>query len=499
MSIGIIGGGLAGLTTAYRLARRGISSVIYEASERLGGRVRSATFENGQVYEKGGEYIDSDHREIRRLIQTLGLRLVVADAGGNDIYQVIDYDAPENPYVPYTYQEASADYRIIYNQISSDAWEAYPGKSFVPNDKSRELDQLSVEEYIDRLCSVLRPDGDGAKSKFAQCLKVAYTIQFGAEPKIQSSLNLVFMLGFGKLRPFNWFGPSDEKYNVLGGCERLVDRLKEEIDRTGIVEIYLNTNVTEIERLPDKSYELTTSRGKRIFRRIVSAVPFSQYQINADYSNPVIDISKAQLSPLKLYTIQNLKMNNNAKFNIQFRTKFWRNFGLNGNIYSTSDPRTTGTEESFQNTWDVSADQPEVTGILCNYTGGNYALKFETTESMPRGKRMAYTRAMLNDFLSKLEPIIPGGTDQVIEADIINWSDNQWVRGSYSLYTIGQYASGETPFAGTEWFAEPREENSVRDRNFHFAGEQTEFDFQGYLEGAIVSGNRVADEIISNL
>uniref|UniRef100_A0A6C0IYE0 Amine oxidase domain-containing protein n=1 Tax=viral metagenome TaxID=1070528 RepID=A0A6C0IYE0_9ZZZZ len=33
-------------------------------------------------------------------------------------------------------------------------------------------------------------------------------------------------------------------------------------------------------------------------------------------------------------------------------------------------------------------------------------------------------------------------------------------------------------------------------RNCHFAGEHTSFDYQGYMNGAVVSGNRVAEEIL---
>jgi monoamine oxidase len=59
--VGIIGGGLAGLTCAYRLSQVGIPSILFEGSSRLGGRCFSGKFPNGQTYEHGGEYIDSYH------------------------------------------------------------------------------------------------------------------------------------------------------------------------------------------------------------------------------------------------------------------------------------------------------------------------------------------------------------------------------------------------------------------------------------------------------
>ena len=64
--IAVVGGGLAGLTCAYRLAQAGYVSRVYEAADRLGGRcwsLRSA-FDEDQLVERGGELIDSGaHRD----------------------------------------------------------------------------------------------------------------------------------------------------------------------------------------------------------------------------------------------------------------------------------------------------------------------------------------------------------------------------------------------------------------------------------------------------
>ncbi|MBM7653505.1 NAD(P)-binding protein [Neobacillus cucumis] len=67
--IAIVGGGLAGLTCAYRLKQAGYSSEIYEASNRLGGRcwtIRNHV-DQGQIAEHGGELIDQGHKQVRQL------------------------------------------------------------------------------------------------------------------------------------------------------------------------------------------------------------------------------------------------------------------------------------------------------------------------------------------------------------------------------------------------------------------------------------------------
>lgn len=53
-SVVVAGAGLAGLTAAYRLTRAGHSVTVLEARDRVGGRVRSVTLENGAVGELGG-------------------------------------------------------------------------------------------------------------------------------------------------------------------------------------------------------------------------------------------------------------------------------------------------------------------------------------------------------------------------------------------------------------------------------------------------------------
>jgi monoamine oxidase len=67
-----------------------------------------------------------------------------------------------------------------------------------------------------------------------------------------------------------------------------------------------------------------------------------------------------------------------------------------------------------------------------------------------------------------------------------DWQTNPWTLGSYSFWRVGQY----TAIAGVE---------GERENNCHFAGEHTSIDFQGYLNGAVESGERAAAEIYAAL
>lgn len=66
------------------------------------------------------------------------------------------------------------------------------------------------------------------------------------------------------------------------------------------------------------------------------------------------------------------------------------------------------------------------------------------------------------------------------------WDRYPWSLGSYALLKPGQY----TAFRGVE--AEPA-------GHVYFAGEHTSADWQGYLNGAVESGQRAAGEVLASL
>jgi monoamine oxidase len=451
----VVGAGLAGLTCAYRLKQAGVTATVYEASTRLGGRCWTGRgdFSAGQIYEHGGELIDQGHTQIRQLAQELGLRLDnLHRAEANDTEPVYDFDGG-----PYTYGEASDDLNGIYQKLHRDLSEAsYPTLFDSYTTRGFELDHMSIVDWIEESVP------GGISSKLGQLLEVAYVIEYGAEANVQSSLNLLYLLGYSGQGQFNVFGKSNEKYHVRGGNDQITTLMAAAIAS----QIEVAHELVSIKLAADgRSYSLTFRTGsvtKTVAAdRVVLALPFSILRSSVNYK-------QAGFEPLKVTAIEKVGMGTNSKLHLQFDRRHWRGLRCNGDTFA---------DTGYQSTWEVTRAQAGDPGILVDYTGGTIG------DSFGPGTATPYALS----FLSQIEPVLPGLTDHWNGlATLDSWPDYEWTRGSYSYWKVGQY----TKFAGIE---------RKRQGNCHFAGEHTSIDFQGYLNGAVESGERAAGEILGDL
>src|SRR5829696_9022542 len=449
----IVGAGLAGLTCAYRLEQAGVTAELHEASDRLGGRCWSirGAFAPGLVAEHGGELIDTGHIELRQLAKQLDLtldNLLQAETNGTEPLYYFDGR-------PYTFAEASEDYNAVYQKVHKDVSAAsYPTTYAISTPRGRELDAMTITEWIQESVP-----GGGA-SRFGQLLDVAYTIEFGAECDQQSALNLLYLLGYSGQGKLRLFGPSNEKFHVRGGNDQLVQAMAATLDG----QITRGSELVAIRLTAGGRYALTFADGATTTSvtadRVVLALPFSLLRS--------VDCSKAGFDTRKMRAIRELPMGTNSKLNVGFKTRHWRSLGNNGDTYA---------DTGYQATWEVSRAQPGTPGILVDYTGGKIGASFGSGTPADRAKR----------FLAQIEPVLPGITGQWDgRATVDFWPGYKWTKGSYSYYKPGQY----TRFGG----AEPEISGAC-----HFAGEHTTQDFQGYLQGAVVSGQRAAEEVLDAL
>src|SRR5690348_1533975 len=471
--IAIIGGGISGLTAALTLQDAGITSTVFEASSRVGGRMHSDTTSwlNAQTTEHCGELIDSKHKTILGLASRFKLNVV--DLIAAEPVQSTDTDFFFGHY--YTQTQANNDFNPVWNAVKKDLGSApFPTQYNTFTQAGFDLDHLSLFDWIET-----RVPG-GHTSNMGQILDVAYNIEYGNVTTEQSSLNLVYLLGFQPVPGnFRIFGASDERYHIAGGNEQLPRAIAASL-APGTVQ--LNTALTGIVHNSDSTYSLTTRTGNvsttRTFDRVIMTIPFSVLRtiLTSDRA-----YRAAGFTPLKQTAITQLGYGKNAKLQLQFNSRWWTSgpWGIgNGNTYS---------DTGYQNTWEATRAQDGATGILVDYTGGGVPLaSFGGDPTNPNTvAKFAQT------FLSQIEPVFPGITAQWNgKATLDVPLANPFLLGSYSYWKVGQY----TLFSGYEMARQP---DPVTGK-CHFAGEHCSTNFQGFMEGGAEEGQRAANEILSD-
>lgn len=472
--IAIIGGGIAGLNAALTLQDAGITSTVYEASGRVGGRMHSDTTSwlNGQTTEHCGELIDTKHKTILSLANRFNLP--TADLIGAEPVHSTDTDFFFGSY--YTQAQANADFGPVWNAVKSDLTEArFPALYNSFTQAAYNLDQMSLYNWIET-----RVPG-GHTSNMGQLLDVAYNIEYGNVTQQQSSLNLVYLLGF-QPQPGNFriFGSSDERYHIVGGNEQLPRAIAAAL-APGSVQ--LNTALTGIVHNSDNSYTLSfngpSGKFTKVVDRVIMAIPFSVLRTILTATS---DYQAAGFTSLKQTAITQLGYGANAKLQLQFDTRYWYGPGQwgigNGNSYS---------DTGYQNTWEATRAQNGATGIIVDYTGGGVPLaSFTGNPNDPK-----VVSAFAQTFLNQIEPLWPGITQHwnghaTLDVPLAN----PFLLGSYSYWKVGQY----TLFSGYEGARQPDPTTG----KCHFAGEHCSTNFQGFMEGGAEEGARAAGEIISD-
>jgi monoamine oxidase len=475
--IAIVGGGIAGLNAALTLQDAGVSSTVYEASSRVGGRMHSDTTSwlHGQTSEHCGELIDTGHKTIRGLANRFNIPLV-------DLLAAQPVGSTETDFFQggyYTTTEENQDFNPVWNAVKKDLNSApFPTLYNSFTQAGFDLDHMSLFDWIES-----RVPG-GHASRMGLLLDVAYNTEYGNVTTEQSSLNLIYLLGFqAKPGNFSIFGLSDERYHMVGGNEQLPRAIAAALP-SGSVK--LNTAMTGIVLNGDGSYTLSFSApaGKfsQVFDRVIMAIPFSV--LRGILGQASVAYQKAGFTSLKQTAITQLGYGVNCKLQLQFNNRYWNQ---SSPIWGISNG-STFTDTGYQNTWDVTRGQNGETGILVNYTGGGVPLGSFTGDPTDPATVASFART----FLSQIEPVFPGITQAWNgRATLDVPATNPFLLGSYSYWKVGQY----TLFSGYE---KARQPDPVTGK-CHFAGEHCSINFEGFMEGGAEEGGRAANEILADL
>ena len=445
----VVGAGIAGLTAAYRLRQAGVRADIIEATNRVGGRIRTIPKVAGTLIpaDVGGEFIDTGHTTLISLATELGLRAIdLAQVQSGLVKDTFFFEGRRFPL-----EQIIADFAPLATKINEDVEAIGDNISYLDFTETAErLDNLSIAEYLDQA---------DTSTLLRQLLRVAYTVFYGRDSEEQSALNLLFLIG-SEPGSFELYGNSDERYQIDGGNSQIINRLAGQL--SGSIEA--GTVLEAITLLPDGRYRVNLRSGQsafdRTYERVLLTLPFStlrDVKINVPLPQP------------KRRAIEQLGYGTNSKLITGYRSRIWRE------IYQST--ASVYTDLGFQNSWEPTPFAPTGNGLVTNFTGGKQGLAIGSGTPEDQAQR----------FLGQFERVFPGVSNlRSGKAVRAYWPGERFSKGSYSCYLVGQW----TQMYGVE---------GERVGNLYFAGEHTSLENQGYMEGGCETGQRAAVEILQDL
>jgi len=444
IQVGIVGGGLAGLIAGDLMNKAGLDFMLFEGSDRIGGRVHSERgfFGTGLVTELGAEFIDSTHLAVLDLCREFSLPLLDTQAESEAQLQTSYFFEG----VHRREEDVIAAFAPLAKKMRRDLDRLYTVGGDTDFKVLAWLDSLSISQYLTRI---------GASGWMRELLEVGYTTENSIEAAEQSCLNLLEMIDLEADTEFNIFGDSDQRYKIAGGN----DRLPKAIGARFAGKIVLQHTLIALED-NRSAYTLSfkTDQGVQTVAAdfVVLAIPFTALRsVTLPDSWPV----------LTLEAIRDLGYGSNEKLIVGCDAPVWRDTGFSGDAYS---------DLAFQSGWDSARMQTAAASSYTFYLGGKAA------ESLDPAYWAAATR-----FVELADALYPG-LQRGFNGHCLRteWTRNPFFRGSYSSFKVGQTAKF-------------RESAFLPLGRLFFAGEHCSAEFQGFMNGAIESGIKAANEILS--
>lgn len=448
----IVGAGIAGLNAAHTLKKAGYLPKIYEASPRTGGRIYTAVdmLAPGLTTELGGEFIDSTHDDIFALIKQFDLPLIdtFVESEKNLTHacyyfdgQIIKDEDILQLFFPFT-DQIQKDIDSLSDVIS---YKTY-------NENDLRLDQLSIADYL---------TGIGISGLLYKLLDVAYTTEYGLDIAEQSAINFLLLMDPGMKEEFYYSGYSDERYKISGGNQLITDNL------TRTLQYQLNIGFT-LEAIHSKK------EGNKIVLDFIEAGGATE-SVTADFAIITVPFTILKnikidypLSPQKIKAINEMGYGKNAKFFLGFEKRIWREQGFTGFAFG---------DESIQCGWDNSQLQRSERAGYTIFTGGKESDNLLTGTDKEHADR----------FLKGINQFFPGSQTLYNNTSAkFHWPTYNYSKASYTCFKPGQY----TTIEGAQ--SEPN-------GNIYFAGEHCSFDFQGFMNGAAMTGRVAAESILKRI
>lgn len=439
----VVGAGLAGLTATRVLAASGLDVIVLEARDRVGGRTYTRPASDGTPIDQGGQWIGPTQERLATLAEAVGVKTFRTYDSGNNIEfkrgQRITYSGTvptSEPLVTMEAVEMLLNLSIMASEVPLDApWTA---------PMAEEWDAQTMATWAEQ-----HVQNAGARD----LLTVAIESVFSVEPRDLSLLHFLFYVhSAGNLNVLLSVTGGAQESRFVGGAQAITNRVAEELGERVMISAPVHTIIQE-----DMSVQAVSDALSVTARRAIIAIPPAlagrlRYR-------PALPGYRDQL-------MQRMPMGTVIKVHCLYDTPFWRDEGLSGQVVSD--------EGIIRITYDNSPESGRP-GVLLTFIEGDAARTW--------GRRsLEERRATVLECLARYFGEKAGRPYEYLEQD---WAEEEYTRGCYAGVML--------PGAWTEYGEALRAPLG----RLHWAGTETATVWNGYMDGAIQSGERAAAEVLS--
>lgn len=440
----IIGAGYAGIAAASKLHEAGKNIVILEARERIGGRVNTHVLpDSGVTVDLGAQWIGPAQHNMWNWVRKHQVEVFDCYDSGKNIFSFNGSRSTYNGSIPKMNPIALIEIGIAMTRLNK-MCRQIPLESPWTAPKAQEWDSITMDTWIRRNVKT---------GQARMAIHVGLETVFASQASEISLLHFLFFCHSGD--------NLDTLLGVTGGAQQTLFKkgtqhlLKQEA-KPFWDKIYFNQPVKSIHQ-DDTGVIAYTDELEVRAKKIIIAIPPALCQ-KIHFIQPLPQ-RKAQL-------FQRMPMGAAMKCFIVYDKPFWRDSGYSGQIVSDRIP--------FHASFDCS--KPDDKGIFLFFVEGRHARDFIELPLHIRKEKV----------LSELEHYYGAQALKVID-----YTDKCWTEEEYSG---GCYAGNFTPGSWTQFGQVLRTPVG----NIHWAGTETAVKWCGYMDGAIESGYRAADEILKS-
>lgn len=436
----IVGAGMAGLRAAQLIRQQGYHVEVLEARQRVGGRIYT-TQVSGTAFDLGGQWVGPQHKRLLQLADNYGIKTYPQYHQGTKILAWNGKLRRFRGEVPWLSPLAMFEL-WRFEQFTKKATKLIPPNSPWNSIHAEAWDGQTLEAWKTKFFR-----SKGAKLFLDIVTRAVCT----AEPNELSLLYFLSYLRWGNgLNCLISIPKGAQQDRLVGGVQPLCQKLADELDP----QVHFESPVLSINQTGQDVIVHSTTGEYHAHRVVVAIPPILAGEITY---YPPLPFQRQELA-------RQMPMGSVIKYVAIYEQPFWRKKGFSGEAFSDIGPCVT----TFDGCTSLG------TPALVTFSDGAVAREYALCT--PEERKQAVLGQLVQFF----------GTEasQPVAFAEQNWLAESWSRGCYA----GIMGPGVmTRYAPSLALPHGR---------IHWAGTETATEWMGYIEGALQSAERAADEVI---